>query len=306
MSEQTMNSSMPASPGFWRRHQRRLAPALFLAPAVIMFLVFVIIPVIESLRLSLYDWDGLSTPRFIGLGNYVELFRDDPVFWTALRNNIYWLVAFLVSPALGLALALFLNQSGFGMRFVKSLYFMPFVISQVVVGLMFSWFFNADFGLLNHILEGLGLPPVALLENESTATFVIIAAGLWPQVAYCMILYLTGLTAINPELLEAARMEGVKGFKLLWHIVLPQLKPATSIALIVSVVGALRSFDLVSVMTDGGPYQSSTVLAYYMYEQTFGAFRIGYGAAIASCLFFLMDICIVIYLIRSLPRARGR
>nr|WP_272209790.1 ABC transporter permease subunit [Marinicella sp. W31]MDC2875619.1 ABC transporter permease subunit [Marinicella sp. W31] len=94
----------------------------------------------------------------------------------------------------------------------------------------------------------------------------------------------------------------MKGFKLLWHIVLPQLRPATSIAMIVSVVGALRSFDLVSVMTDGGPYQSSTVLAYYMYDQTFGAFRIGYGAAIASCLFFLMDICIVIFLIRSLPR----
>ncbi|WP_342021301.1 sugar ABC transporter permease [Martelella endophytica] len=306
MADQMMTGQRPAAPGFWRRNQRRLAPILFLAPAVIMFTVFVVVPVIESLRLSLYDWDGLSAPRFIGLGNYVELFRDDPVFWTALKNNIYWLVAFLVSPALGLLLALFLNQSGFGMRFVKSLYFMPFVISQVVVGLMFSWFFNADFGLLNHILEGFGLPPVALLESENSATFVIIAAGLWPQVAYCMILYLTGLTAINPELLEAARMEGVKGFKLLWHIVLPQLKPATSIALIVSVVGALRSFDLVSVMTDGGPYQSSTVLAYYMYEQTFGAFRIGYGAAIASCLFFLMDICIVIYLIRSLPRARAR
>nr|WP_272209789.1 sugar ABC transporter permease [Marinicella sp. W31]MDC2875618.1 sugar ABC transporter permease [Marinicella sp. W31] len=195
-------------PGFWRRNQRRLAPALFLAPAVVMFTVFVIIPVIMSLRLSLYDWDGINQARFIGLGNYVELVSEDPVFWTALKNNIYWLIAFLVSPALGLLLALFLNQSGFGMRFVKSLYFMPFVISQVVVGLMFSWFFNAEFGLLNHILAFFSLPPVSLLEGENTATFVIIAAGLWPQVAYCMILYLTGLTAINPELLEAARMEG--------------------------------------------------------------------------------------------------
>jgi multiple sugar transport system permease protein len=267
-----------------------------------MFAVFVILPVIQSLWLSLQDWDGIGESRFVGLDNYVELIRDDPVFWTALTNNIYWLIAFMTAPAFGLALALFLNQNGRGMRLVKSLYFMPFVISHVVVGLMFGWFFNAEFGLVNHILDMLGLPSVALLENEKIATFAVIGAGLWPQIAYCMILYLTGLTAINSELLEAARMEGVKGFKLLWHIVLPQLRPATSIALIVSVVGALRSFDLVSVMTGGGPYQSSTVLAYYMYEQTFGAFRIGYGAAIASCLFFLMDICIAIYLIRTLPR----
>lgn len=290
----------PAS--LWRRNQRDIAPALLVAPALTMFVVFVIFPVAQSLWLSLQDWDGIGQSRFVGLNNYVELIRDDPVFWTALTNNIYWLIAFMTAPAFGLALALFLNQNGRGMRLVKSLYFMPFVISHVVVGLMFGWFFNAEFGLVHHILQMVGLPPVALLENEKMATFAVIGAGLWPQIAYCMILYLTGLTAINSELLEAARMEGVRGFKLLWHIVLPQLRPATSIALIVSVVGALRSFDLVSVMTGGGPYQSSTVLAYYMYEQTFGAFRIGYGAAIASCLFFLMDICIAIYLIRTLPR----
>lgn len=294
--------ALQVRPGLWRRHQRKLAPLLFVAPALIMFAVFVILPVMQSLWLSLQDWDGIGESRFVGLDNYVELIRDDPVFWTALTNNIYWLIAFMTAPAFGLALALFLNQSGRGMRLVKSLYFMPFVISHVVVGLMFGWFFNAEFGLVNHLLEGMGLSPIAVLENENLATFAVIGAGLWPQIAYCMILYLTGLTAINPELLEAARMEGVRGFKMLWHIVLPQLRPATSIALIVSVVGALRSFDLVSVMTGGGPYQSSTVLAYYMYEQTFGAFRIGYGAAIASCLFFLMDICIAIYLIRTLPR----
>jgi multiple sugar transport system permease protein len=289
------------APSLWKRYQRRLAPPLFVAPALIMFGIFVIWPVLESLWLSLHDWDGIGENRFVGLDNYVELFRDDPVFWTALKNNIYWLVAFLFAPAFGLALALFLNQAGLAMRFVKSLYFMPFVISQVVVGLMFGWFFNAEFGLLNHILTALDLSKIALLEDERFSTFAIIAAGLWPQVAYCMILYLTGLTAINPELIEAARMEGVKGWKLLWHIVLPQLLPATSIAVIVSVVGALRSFDLVSVMTGGGPYDSSTVLAYYMYEQTFGALRIGYGAAIATCLFLLMDVCVVIYLLRSLP-----
>lgn len=304
VSDQTTGARDYIRETFWRRHQRRLAPAILLAPALIMFVIFVIWPVAQSLWLSLHDYDGLSEPYFIGLDNYVELVTQDPVFWTALRNNIYWLVAFMFSPVLGLALALFLNQTGRGMRFVKSMYFMPFVISHVVVGLMFSWFFNAEFGLLNHILEMVGLPPVAVLEDERSATFIIIGAGLWPQTAYCMILYLTGLTAINPELIEAARMDGVKGLKLLWHIVVPQLRPATSIAIIVSVVGALRSFDLVSVMTGGGPYNSSTVLAYYMFDQTFGAFRIGYGAAIATSLFLLMDVCIALYLIRTLPKPR--
>jgi len=171
--------------------------------------------------------------------------------------------------------------------------------------LVFSWFLNAQFGLLTEILSRFGLPPLALLEDPRWATFAVIAAGLWPQTAYCMILYLTGLTAMNPEVIEAARMDGAKGARLLWHIVLPQLRPATFIAVVVSVVGALRSFDLVAIMTLGGPYNTSTVLAYYMYEQTFLSFRYGYGAAIATVLFFLMDIYIAFFLWRMLRAERA-
>ena len=145
------------------------------------------------------------------------------MFYTALVNNVLWLVAFMLAPVFGLALALFLNQTLFGMRLVKSLFFFPFVISQVVVGLVFGWFLNADFGLVNTVLGGLGFAPIDVLGNERYATFGIMAAGLWPQTAYCMILYLTGLTAINPELVEAARLDGAKGFRLLRHIILPQL-----------------------------------------------------------------------------------
>ena len=202
-------------------------------------------------------------------------------------------------------MALFLNQNVIGIRFVKSMFFFPFVISQVVVGLVFSWFLNAQFGLLTQILASFHLPPLALLEDEHLATFAVIAAGLWPQSAYCMILYLTGLTAMNPEVIEAARMDGAKGWDLLWNIVLPQLRPATFIAIVVSVVGALRSFDLVAIMTLGGPYNSSSVLAYYMYEQTFLSFRYGYGAAIATVLFFLMDIYIAFFLWRMLKAERA-
>ncbi len=286
---------------WWRRNQMVLTPLILLTPAAIFFSVFVLYPIFDSLWLSLHDWDGIKTPRFVGFGNYIELF-EDPVFWTAIRNNAWWLVAFMLCPAFGLAVALFLNQTMFGMRLVKSLFFFPFVISQVVVGLVFSWFMNAQFGLLNTIFDVLGIPHVALLESETWATFAVILAGLWPQTAYCMILYLTGLTAINPELIEAARMDGAKGWRLLRHIIIPQLRPATFIAIVVSVVGALRSFDLIAIMTLGGPYNSSTVLAYYMYEQTFLAFRYGYGAAIATVLFLVMDVYIAFFLWRMLKR----
>jgi multiple sugar transport system permease protein len=288
---------------WWRRHQMALTPFLLLLPASLFFAVFVIYPIVSSVRLSLHDWDGVNPPTWVGMGNYAELVTD-PVFWTAIVNNLWWLIAFMLAPVFGLAIALFLNQTVPGIRLAKSLFFFPFVISQVVVGLVFSWFFNSEFGLLNAMLDGLGLPRVAPLESETWATFAIIVAGLWPQTAYCMILYLTGLTAINPELIEAARMDGAKGWRLLWHVVLPQLRPATFIAVVVCVVGALRSFDLVSIMTLGGPYNSSTVLAYYMYEQTFLSFRYGYGAAIATVLFLLMDVYIAFFLWNMLRRER--
>lgn len=280
-----------------------LAPAILLSPALVLFSVFVIWPICSSLWLSLHDWDGINPARFVGLGNYVELWSDD-VFWTAITNNVWWLLLYMLAPVFGLAVALFLNQTVFGIRLVKSLFFFPFVISQVVVGLVFSWFVNAQFGLLNEIFAGLGLPPVALLESENWATVTVIVAGLWPQTAYCMILYLTGLTAMNGEVIEAARMDGASGWRLLRHIVVPQLRPATFIAVVVSVVGALRSFDLVAIMTLGGPYNSSSVLAYYMYEQTFLSFRYGYGAAIATVLFLLMDIYIAFFLWRMLLKER--
>ena len=288
---------------WWQRHQMALTPLLLLLPAGLFFGLFVLWPIVASIWLSLHDWDGISPKTWVGLGNYQELVTD-PVFWTAISNNVWWLVLFMLAPVFGLAIALFLNQQVGGIRLVKSLFFFPFVISQVVVGLVFSWFFNAEFGLLNAMLQGLGLEPVALLEDERWATFAIILAGLWPQTAYCMILYLTGLTAINPELIEAARMDGAKGWRLLWNVVLPQLRPATFIAVVVCVVGALRSFDLVSIMTLGGPYNSSTVLAYYMYEQTFLSFRYGYGAAIAAVLFLIMNVYIAFFLWRMLRNER--
>ncbi|MEM9206940.1 MAG: sugar ABC transporter permease, partial [Pseudomonadota bacterium] len=153
-----------------------------------------------------------------------------------------------------------------------------------------------------------GLQPISILAEDRLVTFGIIAAGLWPQTAYCMILYLTGLNAISPDQIEAARLDGAKGWRMLWYVILPQLRPATFIAFVVTVIGALRSFDLVSIMTQGGPFGSSRVLAFYMYEQALSeyGFRMGYGAAIAVVLFAIMLIYITFFLWRMYRDERGR
>ncbi|WP_415233933.1 carbohydrate ABC transporter permease [Pseudorhodobacter sp.] len=278
---------------YWKRNQLRIAPWLFLAPGAIMFLIYVIIPIFQSLSISFYDWDGLGKAVYIGTDNYVELL-DDEAFYTSLKNNVIWLVLYMLSVPAGLFIAIFLNQTVRGIRIYKSLFFFPFVISQVVVGLMFSWFYAPNFGLFYKLIEVITGNGVAILADENYVTYGIIAAGLWPQIAYVMILYITGLNNIAPDQVEAARLDGAKGLKMLWYVILPQLRPATFIAVVVTVIGALRSFDLVSIMTDGGPYGTSRVLSFYMYEQALSeyGFRMGYGAAIAVVLFAIMMVFI--------------
>lgn len=287
------------SPSPRRLNQRKLAPWLFLAPGMAMFGLYVIWPIGQSILLSFYDWNGLYdaegnfTGTFVGMGNYAELITD-PAFEVSLWNNLKWLVLYLLALPIGLFIAIFLNQTVRGIRLYKSLFFFPFVISQVVVGLMFAWFYAPGFGLLYKVFELFTGTGVAILADPNLVTYGIIAAGLWPQIAYVMILYLTGLNNVAPDQIEAARLDGAKGWRMLWYVVLPQLRPATFIAVIVTVIGALRSFDLVSIMTAGGPFGSSRILSYYMYEKALSeyGFRMGYGAAIAVVLFLIMMVFI--------------
>lgn len=290
-----------------RFNQRSLAPVLFLAPAILFFMFYVIFPIFQSMQISLYDWDGLGKKTFVGMDNYIEL-MDDEAFYTSLKNNVIWLVLYMLAIPAGLFIALFLNQTVWGMRLYKSLFFFPFVISQVVVGLVFTWFYDPSYGLLNVIIGWFGLGPIAVLGDETWVTYAIIFAGLWPQTAYCMILYITGLNAVDPEQIEAGRLDNAKGWNMLRYIILPQLKPATFIAIVVTVIGALRSFDLVSIMTAGGPWGSSRVLAYYMYEKAFSeyGFRMGYGAAIAVVLFLIMMIYITFFLVKMYRDEKGQ
>jgi multiple sugar transport system permease protein len=315
-------------PSWLRRNKLAVAPWIFLIPALIFFAIYVVIPIFQSLWLSLYEWNGLytadgqSTAVWVGFGNYVKLW-DDPNFWTSLRNNIAWLILYMLAVPLGLFIALFLNQTVPGMRFYKSMFFFPFVISQVVVGLIFGWFYNPDFGVVGTVWKAIfceetinivgnvtyscSRPAPDILSSPEWATYGIIAAGLWPQIAYCMFLYLTGLNNVAADQIEAARLDGAKGWKMLWYVVVPQLKPATFIAIVVTVIGALRSFDMIAIMTQGGPFGSTNVLSHYMYEVAISEYgeRYGYGSSVATVLFGIMLIFISYFLWQMYQDEKG-
>ena len=307
MADATSGQGYVKPAGWYKRNEIAVTPWLFLIPAMFMFALYVIYPILQSFNISLYKWDGLGEAEYIGLANYEKLLTNDRAFNTSLWNNAKWLVFYLLAIPAGLFIALFLNQTVRGIRLYKSLFFFPFVISQVVVGLVFTWFYDPQYGLFNGIIGVVGLGPVNVLGDPTWATYGIIAAGLWPQTAYCMILYLTGLNAVDPEQVEAARLDGAKGWKMLWYVILPQLRPATFIAFVVTIIGALRSFDLISIMTNGGPFGSTRVLSFYMFERSLSeyGFKMGYGAAISVILFLIMLIFISYFLWRMYQDEKG-
>lgn len=279
----------------WLRIQYSLAPVYFLAPAMVLFSIFVIWPILQSIWISFHSWSGFGDMTWVGLANYRRLVFAEK-FHISLANNVRWLVVMMLAPVGGLLIALFLNQNIRGIRIIKSLFFFPFVINLVVVGLIFSWFYNPDLGLLAAIFRNFSLKPIPILADENLATYGIIAANLWPQTAYCMILYLTGLTSMNSQVVEAGRIDGAYGWTMLWNVILPQLRGASFIAVVVTVIGALRSFDLIAIMTAGGPWGRTNVLAYYMYDEALFNFKMGYGASIAVVLFLLMSGFIAFFL----------
>jgi len=290
--------------GVWRAHQAHLAPAVLLALPLALFAIFIVLPILQTIAISFYDWDGAGPARWIGLGNYREL-ASDPEFLLSLRNNVLWLLMFLLAPVFGLGLALLLNQSIAGMRFIKSMFFVPLVLAHVVVGIVFVWFYDPVHGLLAIAFNWFDLPAPAILSSEHWVTFGIIAAALWSQTAFCLVLFMAGLTQLDGDLIAAGRIDGAQGLTMLWHIILPQLRSVGFIATIITVIGALRNFDLIAIMTQGGPFGSSSVLAWQVYEQTIFSFRAGYGAAIATVLFAIMSVYIAWFLRRTLRMEAG-
>lgn len=282
------------------RVRQKYVPYLFLIIPLLIFMVWVIGPMFYTFYLSLTDWDGLTTPTYIGLQNYIKLF-DDKVFYISLFNNLKWLFSFITIPVvLGLALAMVLNRAIPGEKFFKMSFFMPMVLALVVSGLIWGWMYHPVGGLINNFLVATGLVEKGpgWLSDRDLALWSIILVATWRQVGYVMVLYLAGLKSINPQLLEAATIDGATGWQTFWRILLPLLTPVTVIVIVISVIDALRAFDLVSVMTRGGPANATSVLANFMYIEAFNNYKMGYSASIAVILFFISLFFILIYLWR--------
>ncbi|MFM8322889.1 MAG: carbohydrate ABC transporter permease [Chloroflexota bacterium] len=273
-----------------------VAPYVFMAPALALYLLWIVGPTFYTIYLSLTNWDGVSAPGWVGLANYVRLFTKDTLFWESLRNNAVWLLVFISIPTtLGLGMAMVFNQEMKGGKLYKVSFYAPLVLSLPVIGLIWSWVYNPRLGLINNFLTGIGVAdPPGWLGDRSLAIWCVIAAAVWRQVGYVMVLYLAGLKNIDPTLVDAARVDGADRWNLFRHVIFPLLAPVTTIIVVISIIDSLRSFDLVSIMTRGG--QSTQVLANFMYIEAFNNYRMGYGAAIAVILFAISLVFIGFYL----------
>jgi len=282
---------------------KKLTPYLFLLPPLLLYIIWIIGPTIYSFYLSFTNWNGISLDMdFIGLKNYKKLFAD-PVFHICLVNNLKWIGIFLTLPVIiGLVLAILLNSNIKRSQIFKTIFYLPMAISLVAINLMWSWIYNPAYGILNVTLRNIGLGFLAQgwLSNPDLVLYSIIVAASWPQTGYILILFTAGLNNIPPNLIDAAKVDGASFWEIFKNIILPLLKPTTVIVIIVTVIGSLRVFDIVYTMTRGGPFNSSNVLANFMYIESFNNYRMGYGAAIAVILFLISFIFIIIYLRRFL------
>jgi len=259
---------------------------LYLLPGLIIYVLFILYPIVETFRLSFYKWDGFSTNRlFIGIQNYIEIFQRGQ-FLSALVHNLIFIIFYCFIPILvGLVLASLLGRKALpGMAFFRAGLFLPQVLSMVVVGVVWRWIFNPAFGPLNILLKTIGLGAWALpwLGDSTWALPAIGLIGSWVQYGFCMVLFLAGMQRIPAEYYEAAELDGANEVQQLLYVTLPGLRPEMGVALITTIIAALRVFDLVFVTTRGGPGDATLVASFLVYRSAFQQNRIGYAAAVAT------------------------
>jgi len=279
--------------------KKQLVAWQFLALPLFIYTAIIIIPFAQSLFFSATDWDGLSKDfNIIGLANYRKVFTD-PAFSNALVHNFIWVVVFLLLPTtLGLLLAMLMDKDLPGSVLFKSIIYLPMIFSYVIAGMIWTFIYEPRLGILNLLLRFLGQDQLATawLAKPKTALMAVIIAAAWQHTGLCMIIYLAGLKGVRIDLVEAAKIDGCNSRQLYWNIILPQLKNSTIIVVSLTIINSLKSFDVVYIMTKGGPFRASEVLTTLMYREAFWNYRMGYGSAVANMLFFLTLILIVFYL----------
>lgn len=272
---------------------QKVVPYFFLVPAVVVMLIFVYIPVVQNFIFSLYKWSTLNPDwTFVGLGNYRELLND-PIFWRSLRNNVFYAVISVVVQVFGaLGIAAILEAKIFPFwlsNFFRTVLFLPSVLAITVIGFTWQLLYNPSIGLINQLLKAIGLGSLAQawLGQESTAIYAIIAVSQWQWTGYMLLLFVVAIHAIPSELYEATRIDGADAWQQFRHVTVPSVRETTLVLSAVTVIGAFKVFDIIWVMTAGGPNNSSEVLGSYMYRSAFRLDQMGYASTLATVIFFI-------------------
>lgn len=285
------------------KHQNKISAAyLFLTPALLAIFIFFLIPVAAALLMSFTDFDiyslgNFSYARFVGLQNYIEIFKD-PLFWQSLKNTFYFVIAGgPLSIAVSLAAALLLSSKLVKFKGIfRLVYFMPVVTTLVAVSILWRFIYHPRFGILNYLLGFIGVHPIDWLGNPHWAMPAIILMAVWKNFGYNMIIFIAGLQNIPEDLYEAANIEGASGWNKFKNITLPMLAPTTLFVSIITMIGYFQLFAEPYVMTQGGPLNSTLSIVLYMYQEGFRWWNMGYSAALAFILFFIILIISLIQL----------
>ena len=292
----TSSTSAPVGgtrPSGRRRPRRRFQPAwLFVAPSLIIILVFIVYPITQSFWYSLHNWRiGAPTQEWEGIDNYTELFADH-LFWNALGVTVTFAVVSVVAQILiGFWLATALLKDSLVNRVVRSIFFFPTIVALATIGLVWRFLLDPSIGFVAGLFAFFGAEPVSWLQDTSLALPSVIAVSIWKNVGYTMILLLAGLKGVPEHLYEAARLDGANERQLTWNVTIPSIRPTLLFATMILTINSLQVFDLVYVMTNGGPLFTTDTLVTLMFREGFTNFDIGYASAIAWVLFlFIMVI----------------
>lgn len=271
---------------FWRNI--KVVPYLYILPNMILFMVFMIIPVFMALYYSFMDWKGIGDPVFTGLENYQWLFTDD-TFWKSLWNTAYYTLATVpFIMVLALFLAMLLNMALPLKGVFRAAIYLPAVVSTVVVGMIFTWLFQDQVGLINYLLNLLGIESIQWANDPKFAMIMLVAATIWQRTGYNMVIYLAGLQGISQEYYEAAIVDGASNWQRFRYLTLPLLKTTHVFVMITCIIHSFRSFDLVYTMTKGGPLNSTKTMVMYIYELAFTRSQFGRASAAGVALFTIM------------------
>lgn len=283
------------------KRRTSLTPYYFILPYLVFFVMFRFAPSMAGLGIAFTDWQATSTPNFVELSNF-RLMERDRRLGEAFNNTVFFTA--VTVPALiilSLALAIFLNQPRRGRGFGRVAVFIPYVIMSTVVGVLWTWILDKDFGLMNTYLGVFGIRQIPWLVSEGTAMYGIIITTIWWTVGYNMILFLAGLQDIPRELYEAARIDGARAWGIFRFVTMPLLAPTTFLVLMLTIINSFQVFDQVYVMTSGGPGTATLTLVQYIYTTSFQFHRFGYGSAVALILFAIL-LVVAFFQIRSYRR----